>query len=164
VTIRAAGPSDAAGIAAVADETWRSTYVGILPDEAIGQFLADAYSTAAIDARIERADRFDVAVAEGDGTIVGFSEWTVAAGADEALWAATYVRPAWQRRGIGRTFLLGAVAGFRGRRARLVVVVAEANTAGGAFYRAMGFVPVERIDSGILGTPIRELRLSMLLA
>lgn len=164
MTIRPATATDAAGIAAVADETWRATYAGILPEEAIGQFLVDAYATAALEARIERADRFDVAVAEGDGTVVGFSEWTAAPDADEALWAATYVRPAWQRRGIGRTFLLGAVAAYRGRRTRLVVVVAEANAAGGAFYRAMGFVPVERLDSGILGTPIREIRLSMLLA
>jgi len=163
VTIRPAGPADTIGIQSVADTTWRATYVDLLPAEALGQFLVDAYSLPAIERRIERADRFEVAVAESEGAIVGFSEWVAGGADDETIWAATYVLPDWQRRGIGRTFLLSAVAAYRGRVARLLVVVAEANLAGAAFYRAMGFVPVERIESGIYGTPIRELRHAMLL-
>jgi len=147
----------------VADDTWRATYAAILPEEAIGQFLVDAYALPAVEWRIERADRFEVAVSEAESSVVGFSEWVAGSGDDELVWAATYVMPAWQRRGIGRTFLLSAVAAYRGRAARLLVVVAEANAAGLNFYRAMGFVPVERLESGIYGTPVRELRLSMLL-
>jgi GNAT superfamily N-acetyltransferase len=163
LTIRPATADDVAGIGSVADETWRATYASILPEEAIGQFLVDAYRPAAIGARIDRADRFDVAIDDAASTVVGFSEWVATPDPGEALWAATYVRPDWQRRGIGRTFLLGAVGGYRDARQRLLVVVAEANTAGTAFYRAMGFIPVERVSSGILGTPVAELRMSMLL-
>jgi GNAT superfamily N-acetyltransferase len=163
VTIRAAGADDAAGIQAVADETWRASYAGLLPEAAIGQFLVDAYSLPAIERRIEHAGRFDVAVSEADRSLVGFSEWVTGSRDDEVVWAATYVRPAWQRLGIGRTFLLSALAAYRGRVTRLLVVVAEANAPGQAFYRAMGFIPVERMESGIFGTPIREFRLAMLL-
>ncbi len=163
MTIRAAVPDDAAGIQAVADATWRATYADLLPDEAIGQFLVDVYAVPVIQGRIERADRFEVAVSEDDSSVVGFSEWTAGTNDDEIVWAATYVLPGWQRRGIGRTFLLSALASYRARATRLLVVVAEANLTAIAFYRAMGFVPVERIESGIYGTPIRELRHSMLL-
>ena len=163
VRVRPAATDDAAGIQAVADETWRASYVAILPEEAIGQFLADAYSIAAIERRIAVAGRFDVAASDADGSILGYSEWLPGPGADEVVWAATYVRPAWQRRGIGRRFLLSAVAAYRERVDRLLVVVAEANATGLAFYRAMGFIPVERMESGIHGTPVRELRLAMLL-
>ena len=52
LTIRPATAADVAGIAAVADETWRATYATLLPEEAIGQFLVDAYSPAAITARM----------------------------------------------------------------------------------------------------------------
>ena len=163
VRVRVATADDAAGIQAVADETWRSSYVDILPSEAIGQFIVDAYSMPAIGRRITAADRFEVAVSDADGSIVGFSEWLRGAADDELVWAAAYVRPAWQRRGIGRSFMSSAIAASRGRVSRFLVVVAEANAAGVAFYRAMGFIPVERLESGIHGTPVRELRLSMLL-
>jgi GNAT superfamily N-acetyltransferase len=163
VRIRAATEADAAEVQAIADETWRATYVDILPEEAIGQFLVDAYAVPAIGRRIAAADRFEVAIA-GDGhSIVGFSEWLPGAAADERVWAATYVRPGWQRRGIGRRFMESAIAGYQGRTTRLLVVVAEANVNGVAFYRAMGFVPVERLASGIYGTPVGEIRLARLL-
>jgi GNAT superfamily N-acetyltransferase len=163
LTIRAAVADDVAAIQAVADATWRASYVDILPEAAISQFLVDAYSPGAIGRRVERADRFEVAVSEADGSVVGFSEWLVEAGADEALWAAIYVRPDWQRRGIGRAFLLSAFKEYRDRLSRLVVVVAQANTAGVWFFGAMGFVAVERLDSGIHGASVSELRMAMLL-
>jgi GNAT superfamily N-acetyltransferase len=163
VRSRPALESDAAAIQSIADETWRATYVDILPEAAIGQFLVDTYALPAIERRIAAADRFEVAVVADDDSIVGFSEWLPGATADERIWAATYVRPPWQRRGIGRRFMEGAIAGYRGRTSRLLVVVAEANVAGVAFYRAMGFVPVERLASGIYGTPVGEIRLAKLL-
>lgn len=75
--IRAVQPGDAQAIAAVAVDSWQSTYESIYPSPVIDEFVSSAYAieslTASIHRDSQRADRlFHVAVNTA-GDVVAFS-------------------------------------------------------------------------------------------
>ena len=158
--IRSAEPDDAEAIAAVAGAAWRATYAAILGPDAIERFVAGAYSHASVRRRLEIADRFDVAVTTPGDEVVGFAEWrrTVP---DEAELVATYLLPAWQRRGIGRALHDVALGSYRGRVARLTVQLLRDNVAALAFYRSLGYGAPVHGTWDAFGQSIPDLRLTL---
>jgi len=107
MTIREATPEDAAGIARVHVESWRTTYPGIMPQEHLDALsVADRERTWSKTLRGEGPVKTVVYVAETDGgEIVGF----VAGGAERAgdldfqgEISALYLLQSHQRRGLGR--------------------------------------------------------------
>lgn len=155
-------PDDAAAIAEVAATGWRETYRGIMPAGHIERFLAGAYSEQSVRRRILAADRFDVAVVEaagGEPPIVGFASW--ARREREAELVATYLLPAWQRRGIGSALHARAVEGYRGQVDRLVLHVVRDNVGARAFYAAMGYGNDQPTTFELFGTAIPELKLEL---
>jgi GNAT superfamily N-acetyltransferase len=152
--IRTAGPGDAAGIARVHVDGWRSTYAGIVP-----QAFLDNLSYAQREAywrRLLEAEKGEHCLFVADDAahgIVGFSH-----GATERTGHpvyvgelyALYVLGPFQGRGLGRALTLAVVEWFieRGIRSMLVWVLAKNPTR--RFYEALGgqLVEVKRICIG----------------
>ena len=141
VAVRAATRDDAAAIAAVHRESWRTTYAGILPLDVIA-VQAGRKTEAVWQRRLEATGPAQATfVAERAGTVVGFANCGDARHQMEGIEAevyALYVLQDHQRRGAGRAlvracarhFVLQAQFGFylwvlKANRARL-------------FYEALG--------------------------
>ncbi len=106
MTVRRAGPADAAAIGAVHVAAWRSTYPGILPEAYLARLSAVRQAR-----HYEAAIRMGVIVhvAIGDGRVVGFATAGPARGARiaEGEIETLYVLDDWRERGLGRA-LMGA--------------------------------------------------------
>lgn len=140
--IRAASPRDAAALAAVQRESWRTTYAGILPLDVIARHAGR---------RSEATWRRDLAassgvqatwLAERTGTgPVGFAMCGAAREPVEGIEAeiyALYVLQAEQRRGIGRALVRAAARHFvRNGYFGFYLWVLKANRAR-LFYEALG--------------------------
>lgn len=146
--IRDARPSDAAAIARVHVDTWRTAYRGIVSE---GHLRSLCYETSAkrhqerISRQAETGLVSLVAVWEG-GEIVGFvnagAERKGISGFDAEVYGV-YVLESYQGKGVGRALLAGtarelARAGF----SSLILWALEANAARG-FYEALGGASVK---------------------
>jgi ribosomal protein S18 acetylase RimI-like enzyme len=155
-----AQPSDIPSLQEAAGVSWRATYAGIFTPEFIDRFLAQAYSTESLERALHNPrTQFVVAKqgAAGSGeeseTVIGFCQAGPPSHAEHAppqggeLYRL-YVRPEWQRRGIGSRLLLGAEAWLAVQGyVRYGVYVHARNEQGKAFYWQMGF---DRLRSGDL--------------
>lgn len=115
-TIRAASPADAAAIARVHQESWRTTYAGILPREVIAQ-ESGRKSEAMWRNRLLRTDAGNetwLVETPRDG-VTGFASCGEARDSLEGLDAeiyALYVVQSHQRRGMGRALVRACAAHF----------------------------------------------------
>lgn len=108
VVIRRAALADAAVVAQVHRESWRTTYSGILPRDVI-EHLAGRRSESAWRRRLENEGTMQATwIAEEDGEAVGFASCGPARHLLEGLEAeiyALYVLQTHQRRGLGRSLM-----------------------------------------------------------
>jgi len=140
--VRAAAPADAAGIARVRIDAWRSTYRGMIPDAYLDGMTVEA--SEAHWRRILEAPpgRFSVFVAAEGGEVVGFAAGLMLDPPKhdcDAELTAIYLRADRRRTGIGRR-LAGTVAAAQrshGATALLTWVIAG-NRPARAFYEALG--------------------------
>ncbi|MGW7308338.1 N-acetyltransferase family protein [Streptomyces sp. NPDC054835] len=145
--IRTAGPSDAAGVAAVHVRSWRAAYRGLVPDAYLDSLDVGERTEVWRD-RLSApgAPTALVAEEEGGGAVAFscFRPWSDGepdAGVTAELSALYAVPEAWGR-GVGRALLTATVdamtaAGFR--EAGLWVL--EGNPRARAFYEAAGWRP-----------------------
>ncbi len=158
--VRRAKFGDAAGIALVQVESWRTTYKGIVPDAFLDS-LSEEVRTRSWEEQFV-AGNSSIWLAEDNSGIFGF----VSGGAlretlaeyDAELYAI-YLIHRWQKQGVGRV-LTRTVAqelsaqGFRG----ILVWVLEQNPAV-SFYRRLGAIQVARKFIEIGGVSLPELAL-----
>jgi GNAT superfamily N-acetyltransferase len=140
LAVRAATAADAAAIAYVHRESWRTTYAGILPLEVIAQ-EAGRKSEHAWRRRLAPAPEAATWVAEIDGRIVGFASCGPARhrlrGIESEIYAL-YVLQGSQRRGVGRALVRACSAHFvRHGRFTFYLWVLKANRAR-LFYESLG--------------------------
>ncbi len=172
--VRDAEPSDAAEIARLQVETWRSAYANLLPPEVLDE-LDPAASEQQWRHALTAGPATVVLATEGDWTVgfcaAGLAPEQEATSADGdpppdlptlVLISTLLVEPRWGRRGHG-----GRLLGTMARRfaavgaSRGICWVPEADEASMAFFRGVGWDPdgtVRTLDAG--GRPLRELRLS----
>lgn len=109
--IRSATPADAARIGYVNAITWRSAYVGLVPDSLLARQTPErlgAMFTEVLNAGASRNRQFTLVGEDGRGEVVGFA--TAGASrhpefpADAELWAI-YVLPGHQGKGLGTRLL-----------------------------------------------------------
>jgi ribosomal protein S18 acetylase RimI-like enzyme len=144
VIVRLATVDDADAIGRIQVETWRASYTGLVPDEAIAAF--DVASRQRLWREgLRRRPRAGTAtfVVEDGGEVVGFA--SVGASTDEGAGQegelyAIYLHPTRWGRGIGRALLQRAEesmrsSGFRGA----ILWVLEGNDRASRFYRAAGW-------------------------
>ena len=114
--VREAAPRDAASIAHVHRESWRTTYGGILPLSVLAQ-EAGRKTEAAWRRRLGpvRATGAATFIAERDGSLVGFAscgEARASVGRLDAEIYALYVLQSHQHRGVGRALVRACARHF----------------------------------------------------
>jgi GNAT superfamily N-acetyltransferase len=149
--VRAATAADISGIAAVAAAAWRDTYAGLLRADTIEAFIANAYSGARLERRIE-ADTFLVAVV--DGRIVAFADGREAE--DRVDLFAIYALPEWRGQGSGSA-LLDELRRLAPGKA-VAAEVLTGNRKGEVFYEHRGFAPRETVETELFGERVIERR------
>ncbi|MDH6124520.1 GNAT family N-acetyltransferase [Kitasatospora sp. GP82] len=139
--IRVGGAADAATVAALHSESWRTTYAGIVPAEALGDGLAEErrelWAIRLTADYGEPADTPVLLIAEADGEVVGFA-YLVPQPDGRVLLDNLHVRPGRTGGGIGRALLREALA--RTAHAPLCLEVLAGNTRAVAFYEREGGV------------------------
>ena len=161
VTLRPARPGNAAAIARVHVETWRSAYAGLVPDDYLVS-MTEAKQAAQWNLWIRGARPPDsVLVAEAQdlpgGRIIGFGSCGRARG-DPARGEifTLYVTPDWQGRGIGRRLLAALFQALDdGGLKTAVVWVLRANPAR-FFYEALGGVRAAERRERFAGVELEE--------
>jgi GNAT superfamily N-acetyltransferase len=158
--VREARASDAAGIAKVHVDTWRSTYQGIIPDDVLDGLSYDdreAMWNTALTTR--RSENHIYVVESEDGQVVGFA----AAGLEREQRSgevgevyAIYLLEEHHRKGLGKKLLLETVKRLQreGYRSVMLWVLADNPTRG--FYEAMGGVASRQKDIEIGGNTLVE--------
>ena len=142
ILVRAAVPSDAEVVRAIAGETWWATYGGVLEPEDIRQHLVAYYAVDALRRRIASREA-EWLIGELTGERVGFCSVLLAG--REAEVVTLYVLPGSQRRGVGWAMLERAVGLSREKGVATVRVgYMLANGRAARFYAAAGFREVGR--------------------
>lgn len=155
--IRPAAISDAAAVARVHVDSWRTTYRGIVPDEVLAALSYEEREGRWVGGLSDRS-KF-VYVAEDAGSVVGFGAGGPERTQDPLYKAeilAIYLLESHQRRGIGRQLAETLVDRFRqeGFSAMLVWVLA-ANPAR-KFYEALGGVEIRARKDRVRGVMLDE--------
>ena len=145
-TLRVTTPDDAAAVGALLEASYASAFAGHYEDQVLAAALP--LMTRANPRLLASGTYY--AADTGDGVLAGCGGWSVdRPGSGEVVDGLAHVRhfgihPDWMRRGVGRALFARCVddAGARGvgRFECYSSLVAE------EFYRALGFVAVERRD------------------
>ncbi|PXY27989.1 GNAT family N-acetyltransferase [Prauserella muralis] len=172
--VRPATVADAAEIARIQRDTWRTAYADLLGEDTIGALdlgeltarWAEAAEHPETDLHVAVEGSFTVGfcvagpapaaeIAAADGSLPPDAETT-------GLIATLLVEPRWGRRGHGGRLLAAAAASLRERGAgRGVTWVAQSDSASLSFFRGAGWNPdntVRTLDTG--ERTVRELRLT----
>lgn len=156
--VRPARTDDAAAIARVHVDTWRSSYGGIVPDDFLGALTEDAYT-----ARWRRAIRdgaSKVYVVEEPGGVVGFASGGRERAGENGYGGelyAIYVHETAQRAGNGRELVRAVAGGLRelGHLSMIVWVLRD-NARARAFYERLGGSYVRQQPLTLGGTVLPE--------
>lgn len=174
VSVRVARPGDAAEIARIQVETWRSGYRDLLPATVIESLSAAAAEPAWSQAvAAPPTPRHHVLVAQEQTWLVGFAALAPADDLEDGILdpertgqiAPLLVEPRWGRRGHGSRLLAAAVDHARADGfVRLVTWVPSGDGASLAFYRSAGWETdgyARVLDTG--AGEVREIRLHVAL-
>ncbi len=156
MTIREANPEDAAGIARVHVDSWRTTYPGIMPQEHLDALsVAERERTWGETLRGDGPIQTTVYVAETDSSgIVGF----VAGGAERAgdpafrgEISALYLLQSSQGRGLGRRLVQTFARRLSQDGCRTLLIWVNAQNPARGFYEALGGAPARTGQREIRG-------------
>ena len=157
-TIRRATPDDGRAVAEVKIETWRVTYVDVMPQPVLDALDVDEHER--IWAGYAAADGLGVFVADDAGRIVGFvsvGPCREPPGIGELY--AIYVRPGSWDTGVGLALMEAGVEWLADRWTEAVLWVAEENPRARRFYELYGWTPeTTRVEEVAPGARIAEVR------
>jgi len=161
VNVRKAWPQDAAAIAHIQVDTWRSTYRGMVPDKHLDD-MSYGRSQKNWEERISNPDgRNTVFVAEDDGgSVVGFAACGAArddARDYESELYAIYVDQNVQRRGLGRRLVLSVAQDLKARGFDSMLIWVLADNQYRRFYESIGGTQVRKREVAVGGKTLPEL-------
>jgi ribosomal protein S18 acetylase RimI-like enzyme len=155
--VRPADIGDAAAIARVHVDSWRSTYRGLLPDEFLDSLDAGRYTERWLRSLGDDATR--VYVAEDDHEVVAFASGgpeRAGEGGYAGELYAIYVLEEAQRQGHGKSLVRAVTGGLRELGLRdMIVWVLRDNAPARAFYERLGGVYV-RTQPITIGSAVLE--------
>ena len=147
ISLRRATVTDAEAIAAVRVEAWQATYRGMIPDTYLDEMRVEdsfLHWKQILQALPTAGDRVCVYVAESEGHVIGFASGMLLPEAKFGMQAeltAIYLRPAWQRSGIGRRMVQKVARTLQAQGAEsLLVWVISGNSIARNFYDELGGV------------------------
>lgn len=136
--VRTASERDLENIKALLAETWHATYDAIYGIERVNQITTEWHSLAALKARLTRPNS-EFLVADDGKKIAGMAFAAATSGSKIVVLYQLYVRPEYQRAGIGRMLLDEIEQSFPEAHS-IRLEVEEANVQALGFYLANGFV------------------------
>jgi GNAT superfamily N-acetyltransferase len=155
ITIRKMHYEDTKQVQSIAKITWNATYEGIIPLEVQNNFLKLNYSDESMKQRIERSI---VYVAEVEGKVVGFANYSTVRDGGKVELAAIYLYPEFQGKGIGTALIQQAVKELKGIK-EIYINVEKDNKNGMNFYEAKGFEIVKESDVEFDGHILKQVRM-----
>lgn len=154
--VRSATPEDVDGVRTIARAAWERDYPAHLSRESVTDGLEEWYGREELLAELDRAGS-TVLVADRDGDVVGFAHAVWNAAGSEGTLLRVYVHPDHRGEGLGRRLVEAATDALLDRGVERVTAMAlAANEAGDAFYRAVGFEPVDQGTTTIAGESYEE--------
>lgn len=154
--IREARPEDAAGIARVHVDSWRTTYRGLVPDDVLANLRTDERENNWVGILRDQTKFTYVA---DEGGIVGFvnggPERSRTVDYDGELYAI-YLLESHQRRGLGRELVRAFAARLAKEGFRSMLVWVLVDNPHRAFYESLGGVEVKRKKIRIGGATLDE--------
>ena len=155
VNIRNMDYTDINEVQRIAKVSWNATYEGIIPLEIQDNFLKSAYNDEQMKLRLERSVIY---IAEVEGQVAGFANYSPVRDGGKVELAAIYLHPNFQGQGIGTTLLQQAVTELDGLK-DIYINVEKDNTIGMNFYKAKGFEVVEEFDDDFDGHILKTVRM-----
>jgi ribosomal protein S18 acetylase RimI-like enzyme len=154
-TIRKMVKSDIKQVQDVAKTTWNATYEGIIPFEVQENFLKFAYNDENMQQRLERSTLF---VAEVEGSVVGFANFSPVSEEGKVELAAIYLYPEQQGKGIGSALLQKGMNELEDVK-EIFINVEKENKIGKTFYEAKGFKVVKEFNDDFDGHMLKTIRM-----
>ncbi|MBY0097962.1 GNAT family N-acetyltransferase [Mesobacillus maritimus] len=154
-TIRKMVHEDINQVQNVAKITWNATYEGIIPLEVQENFLNAAYNEATMQQRLERSTLY---VAEIEGRVVGFANFSPVREGGKVELGAIYLYPEHQGKGIGSALLQKGIQDLEGVT-EIYINVEKENEIGKTFYEAKGFEVVSEFDDDFDGHLLKTIRM-----
>ncbi|WP_100011262.1 GNAT family N-acetyltransferase [Lentibacillus sediminis] len=156
--IRKALQSEAADIAKVSVDSWRTTYRGIIPDAFLDQISYEQRTENWAYNLTQQA----IYVAENEqGGIVGFADGGPRRGdryeAYQGEIYAIYILQEYQRKGLGKKLLQPVVEDLQQAGMHSMIVLVLEDNPSKYFYEAAGAKCIDRVEIGIAGTKLNEL-------
>ncbi|WP_170150267.1 GNAT family N-acetyltransferase [Oceanobacillus halophilus] len=141
----------------VAKTSWNSTYEGIIPLDIQNNFLQNAYSYKNMKRRLKHTTIF---VAEMDGKIVGFANYSPVSKEGSTILGAIYIYPEYQGKGIGSAFLKEGMEKLGDVR-KIQLNVEKNNIIGMRFYEAKGFEKVREYEDDFDGHILKTVEMAL---
>lgn len=153
--IRKMDVDDIEAVQQVATESWHDTYEGIIPRDIQDRFLQSVYSGGMLKSRMKRSYMF---VAEVNGEVVGFANFSFVDQSKRSLLNAIYIYPHFQGKGIGTTLLEAGIAQLENVKS-IYLHVEKGNEAGINFYKAKNFEIVAEINEEFVGHSLKTVQM-----
>ncbi|MDR0269419.1 GNAT family N-acetyltransferase [Paenibacillus sp.] len=148
-------PSDIQQVQNVAKTSWNATYNGIIPIEVQESFLKSAYNDEMMLRRLERSH---VYVAELNGKIAGFANFSFVREGGQVELSAIYLYPEYQGKGIGSALLQEGIKNSQGVK-EVFINVEKQNLIGRKFYEAKKFEMIKEFDDDFDGHTLKTVRM-----
>ncbi|WP_273854066.1 GNAT family N-acetyltransferase [Guptibacillus spartinae] len=155
--IRKMEKKDINAVQEVAKTSWNATYDGIIPLKIQESFLNSAYND---EMMLKRLDVSSLYVAEKNGKIVGFANFSPLKDEGIVELGAIYLYPENQGKGIGTALLEEGIKNINGAKSVYISVEKE-NEIGTNFYRAKGFQVVSEFDDNLEGHITKMFRMAL---
>ncbi|WP_059173090.1 GNAT family N-acetyltransferase [Bacillus sp. FJAT-27445] len=155
MVIRKTNAEDTKQVQHVAKTSWNATYEGIIPHEVQEHFLNSAYNDDMMKQRMERSLML---VAEEDGRVSGFANFSPVRDGGKVELYAIYLLPEDQGKGIGTALLNEGIAKSNGVK-EIYINVERDNAIGRAFYEAKGFKVVQELEEDFEGHILKTIRM-----
>lgn len=155
ISIRKMEEQDIIAIQEIAVKTWHATYEGIIPIEVQNNFLKVAYNESRLNARINNSLFL---VAEQNGILIGFANFSNSTENGKAELVAIYIDPTSQGKGVGTLLVQHAINKLHNVK-EIFVCVEKENTIGRTFYESKGFETIEEFDDNFDGHILKTIRM-----
>lgn len=156
LVIRKMSYPDIQEVQEIAQTSWHATYEGIIPRDVQDRFLAQAYNPDMLEKRYSGSPFY---VAEQEGVIVGFANYSNIQTGQWVELAAIYLHPEYQKQGIGTALLQKGIEDLK--PAYVCINVEKDNTIGMNFYKAKGFKVVEEFEEDFDGHQLQTVRMKL---
>lgn len=141
----------------VAKKSWHATYDGIIPSHIQEKFLSVAYSNEMMEKRFNGSIIF---VAEMEGKVVGFANFTSVNNEGQSELSAIYLYPHCQGKGIGTALLQKGMKELESMK-EIYIDVEKENFIGKAFYEAKGFKTIKEYNDNFDGHMLKTVRMCL---